>query len=141
VNDKESKDLTPQSSWGGAREGSGTKPAWFREEARKALAGLPPYSKSKIAYLSGVADGFEYEQKTNAQGELISVPVGVKERLEAVKILGKWAAFETVKIEGGDGGTPINVNPYSGITDKKDLETLEEILKRAGTTASTAPQG
>jgi hypothetical protein len=138
---KETDKLSTESSWGGAREGAGNKPTWFREEARKALAGLPPYSKSKIAYLSGVADGLEYEQKATQTGELVSVPVGTKDRLEAVKILGKWAAIETVKIEGGDGGTPININPYSGITDKKDLETLEEILKRAGTTTSTAPQG
>jgi hypothetical protein len=134
VNENEALDANSveKSNQGGARPGAGRKPGWFREEARKALAGEPPYSKNKLEYLSKVANG---EEKHNGED------IAVRDRLKAIEMLGKWAALETVKIEGGDDGTPININPYSGITNKADLATLEEILKRAGTTASTAPKG
>lgn len=144
---KDPKNLDNPSSkiqgWGGAREGAGGKPSWFRQEARKALAGLPPYSKNKIEWLSTVADGSEYEHKADKDGNLLSQPVGVKDRLKACEMLGKWAALEVTKVEGGgdEDGAPIQINPYAGVTSKEDLLTLEAILKRAkSSTTTTADQ-
>lgn len=124
---------------GGPRPGSGRKPDWFKAEALKALAGEPPFSKSKIKFLSDVADGEKLCVRVTLSGAVVDVPAPIGNRLKAVEILGKWGGVEKLVLEGDPENPLLRENPFANITEKKDLLLLEQILKRARARTSTSP--
>lgn len=84
------------SARGGARKGAGRKPEWFRHQCRTFLE-----KRKLIKFVADVADGKDFEQAINKDGETVQFPASPRDRLAAVEFLAKHGfAEETGKIIG-----------------------------------------
>ena len=87
---------------GGFREGAGRKPNWVRLKCQDIIV------ESKILeFLAGVARGEEKDFKVSHLGKIVSVPVSVKDRIDACRELldrgvGKAQTFLDMSIIGNN---------------------------------------
>ena len=67
---------------GGPRPNSGRPADWLKAQCRKVIE-----EKQLIKFLADVAAGESMEQAVGGEGEIISVPAAVRDRLKATEIL------------------------------------------------------
>lgn len=95
----------------GSKPGSGVgrKPDWLKEKCRKIIG-----DAKLVEFLGKVAGGANTEQVVTDQGETLSVPAPIKDRLRAVEMLldrGYGKASQPIEHSGDSGSRLIFVHP------------------------------
>lgn len=95
---------------GGKREGAGRPPDWLRQECQK-------HAPNLIEFLAKVANGSDVEQAVGAEGEVISVPAAVRDRIKATEILlNRGYGMPNQPLSGPDGNE-LNLVPTDAISE------------------------
>jgi hypothetical protein len=97
---------------GGKREGAGRTPDWLKAECDKILDRCELFK-----FLGDIIEGKDVEQAVGDQGETISIPPAVRDRLKAAEMLldrrfGR--AQQTIEHSGDIGSRLVFIHPPDG---------------------------
>jgi hypothetical protein len=114
---------------GGAREGAGRHPDWFREQCRIALS-----DAKGVEFARDVLAGKEFPQLATGEGEVIPLPPALKDRLKALEWLtdrGYGKANQTMEVTGANG------DPLHGVPTSAVIELVDALRQRNSATGGT----
>lgn len=95
---------------GGAQPNAGRPPDWLRQECQK-------HAPKLIEFLANVANGKDVEQAVGAEGEVISVPAAVRDRIKATEILlNRGYGLPNQPLTGPDGES-LNLIPTDAVSE------------------------
>lgn len=120
-----------QSLEGGARPGAGRDSKWLKEECKTLIE-----RHELLKFLASVANGESVEQAVGNQGEVISVPAAVRDRIKATELLldrGFGKADQSIEISNSDDARPATDALIQTITALR--AELDALRKGAGVEA------